>query len=215
MLPRINRALLGPRVTTELSTTRSSDSLAAIYEQQYAQRVQGLTPTDPLATPKAAVAALWRRLAQALDALSHFHYTPKAVALKKDDDGPSPVSIAPALALEEAVPRVFNDHTIVAPQELKPVLAKPLRAESELTREQRRSQHLKKKRVQKKVAKDKDALRMRNEALGNPEALGLSKRKESRRGKEQALNVLSRQRNVTVDPSAGGTSKRPKKHRSS
>jgi U3 small nucleolar ribonucleoprotein component len=56
---------------------------------------------------------LFKELCGKLDALSHFHYTPKAAVMEAHVK-----TTAPALSMEEATPTAVSNATLIAPKEL-------------------------------------------------------------------------------------------------
>ena len=203
MLPHINRDQLSKKVLTDVSTVKSKESLSTLYESKYSASVMGIAPTDPLATQKRAIEVLWKKLSHSLDALSHFHYTPKPDV---SDVATAERPNVPSLLLEEATPLAINStRTVAAPQEVHAPLKKPLRDASELSREEKHSKHLQKKRTEKRNLKKK--AESNEKRLANVDG-SLSKRQETKLVKEKALKSLGNQKNVTI---IGGTEKRSKK----
>ena len=104
--PSVAAADAGPRGAAELDDTRSKKGLGEIYADEYlsARAPSGAgegTEPAPSAQSKLQVEArgLFRELCAKLDALSHFHFTPRPqvqeMSVKKD---------VPALVVEEIGP---------------------------------------------------------------------------------------------------------------
>ncbi len=90
-----------------------------------------------------------------LDALTHFHYTPKA---------PNPdvkiVRNAPAISMEEVAPVAMNDENLLAPQELVDkkrgeLVGKTERSETERKRERRLKKLKQRSKEKERQKKDK------------------------------------------------------------
>jgi len=137
-----------------LSQEKSNKGLAEIYEEEYLAATKGAQKAKQgeNATATAVsrgegeeeeeerdprhveVDALFKKLCRKLDVLSSMHYTPK-VKLPGDIQPRQNVS---AITMEDAAPDAGTDATALAPQEVyaKP---KPVRGETEMTKEERRA----------------------------------------------------------------------------
>lgn len=146
----------------ELSGEKSKKSLSQIYEDEYHSPVTKNNDTN-------TVKELWIKLSRQLEVLSHFYYVPKAEKISKTHDDNTP-----ALMLEEAIPMFVSDSQILAPEQVYSPRSKPLKSKSEQNSIERHTQHLNKKRQQKK---------------------NNSKVPDS---KVQLLRSLAKQKNVTV-----------------
>jgi U3 small nucleolar ribonucleoprotein component len=116
---------------------------------------------------------LFKELCGKLDALSHFHYTPKPTIAEAHVK-----ATAPALSMEEATPAAVSDATLIAPRELYSA-PRNLKDTDELTK-QENSAH---RRHRKEVAKKKK----QNTA---PSTAPVST--------QDALKQLKKDKNVTV-----------------
>lgn len=149
-------------VLSELSGEKSKKSLAQIYEDEYHSPVAKSNDTS-------IVKELWMKLSRQLEVLSHFYYVPKAEkTFKPHDDN------TPALMLEEVIPMFVSDSQVLAPEQVYSPRSNPLKSKSEQSSIELHTQHLNKKRQQKK---------------NNPKASG---------SKIQLLRSLAKQKNVTV-----------------
>jgi U3 small nucleolar RNA-associated protein MPP10 len=200
VLVHISQNALSSKTLPDLSTLKSKESLSTLYESQFTSNIMGIAQNDPLASKKKEIEALWRSLSHSLDTLSHFHYRPKPDVSLLTAERPN----VPTVALEEALPLTMNQSAVLAPQELHQALKKPLKDVTELSREERHSKHLQKKRDLKKKRKIDEAHKER--LLVNADGT-LSKRKETKLVKEKMLKSLSNQQNVTII--GGGNSKKP------
>merc|ERR1712196_254489 len=88
-----------------------------------------------------------------LDALSNFHYTPKPV---KPELEVVKLNVA-AIRMEEVLPMAMSAQQVNAPEELHKSSVKPLRGESEATKEQRQAMRRSKKASRRKKRRQKAA----------------------------------------------------------
>ncbi len=119
------------RPPTELNQEKSKLGLAEIYEQEFvaqsaaaaagsAGAAAGGASKAPsaaetaLSKEHAAISELFAALSFKLDALSNFHYTPRAAATEA-----SVQPLAPAIAMEEVLPMGVSDAQAKAPQEVR------------------------------------------------------------------------------------------------
>ncbi|KAL8461177.1 hypothetical protein ACS0TY_032599 [Phlomoides rotata] len=112
-----------PRDKKELDENKSKKGLAELYEDEYAQKT-GLVSTAMTFSDeqKKEASLLFKKLCVKLDALSHFHFTPKPVA-----------------------PLAVSDEAMLAPGEVFAGKG-DIKEETELTKTERKRRRAKKKR---------------------------------------------------------------------
>lgn len=147
-----------PREVKGLDENKSKKGLAEIYEEEYVQK-SGLVSTALSVSDqqKKEASMLFKELCLKLDALSHFHFTPKPVI-----EDMSIQANVPALAMEEIAPLAVSDAAMLAPEEVFTGKG-DIKEETELTKAERKRRRAKKKRKFKAVA----AKRMANKAQQN------------------------------------------------
>ncbi|KAH9776215.1 U3 small nucleolar ribonucleoprotein MPP10 [Citrus sinensis] len=130
-----------PRELKELDENKSKKGLAEVYEEEYVQK------TNPAAAPltfsdeqKKEASMLFKKLCLKLDALSHFHFTPKPVI-----EDMSIQANVPALAMEEIAPVAVSDAAMLAPEEVFAGRG-DVKEEAELTKAERKRRRASKKR---------------------------------------------------------------------
>ncbi|KAJ4712358.1 U3 small nucleolar ribonucleoprotein MPP10 [Melia azedarach] len=130
-----------PRELKELDENKSKKGLAEVYEEEYVQK------TNPAAAPlsfsdeqKKEASMLFKKLCLKLDALSHFHFTPKPVI-----EDMSIQANVPALAMEEIAPIAVSDAAMLAPEEVFAGKG-DVKEEAELTQAERKRRRANKKR---------------------------------------------------------------------
>ncbi|XP_019223938.1 PREDICTED: U3 small nucleolar ribonucleoprotein protein MPP10 isoform X2 [Nicotiana attenuata] len=130
-----------PRETKELDDNKSKKGLAEIYEEEYVQKT-GLVSTALSFSDeqKKEATMLFKKLCLKLDALSHFHFTPKPVI-----EDMSVQANVPALAMEEIAPVAVSDAAMLAPEEVFSGKG-DVKEETELTQAERKRRRAKKKR---------------------------------------------------------------------
>ncbi|XP_009595975.1 M phase phosphoprotein 10 isoform X2 [Nicotiana tomentosiformis] len=130
-----------PRETKELDDNKSKKGLAEIYEEEYVQKT-GLVSTALSFSDeqKKEATLLFKKLCLKLDALSHFHFTPKPVI-----EDMSVQANVPALAMEEIAPVAVSDAAMLAPEEVFSGKG-DVKEETELTQAERKRRRAKKKR---------------------------------------------------------------------
>ncbi|KVI06353.1 U3 small nucleolar ribonucleoprotein protein MPP10-like [Cynara cardunculus var. scolymus] len=130
-----------PREMKELDENQSKKGLGEIYADEYAQKTglvsQALSFSDE---QKKEASLLFKKLCLKLDALSHFHFTPKPVI-----EDMSIQTNVPALAMEEIAPLAVSDAAMLAPEEVFSGKG-DIKEEAELTQEDRKRRRAHKKR---------------------------------------------------------------------
>lgn len=131
--------------TVELDSTKNTEGLAAVYENQYLQSVHGVQgPESNMKKIQKEAQDLFNEICGKLDQLSHFHYTPKkpvAEAHVKTN--------APALAAEEATPAAVSTTTLIAPQEIL-YAPRTLKDKAEMSQQENKAHRRHRKEAAKK-----------------------------------------------------------------
>ncbi|KAJ4891069.1 hypothetical protein Rs2_30817 [Raphanus sativus] len=129
------------REAKELDDNKSKKGLAEVYEEEYVQKSNpSFAPATFSDELKKEASMLFKKLCLKLDALSHFHFTPKPVIEEM-----SIQTNVPAIAMEEVAPVAVSDAAMLAPEEIFSGTGK-IKDESELTQEERKRRRAKKKR---------------------------------------------------------------------
>ncbi|KAK4427124.1 U3 small nucleolar ribonucleoprotein MPP10 [Sesamum alatum] len=130
-----------PREKKELDENKSKKGLAELYEDEYAQKT-GLVSTALSFSDeqKKEASMLFKKLCVKLDALSHFHFTPKPVI-----EDMSIQANVPALAMEEIAPLAVSDAAMLAPEEVFSGKG-DIKEETELTKAEKKRRRANKKR---------------------------------------------------------------------
>ncbi|KAL1935568.1 hypothetical protein VTP01DRAFT_4708 [Rhizomucor pusillus] len=177
-----------PSKRVEISDEKSQKSLAELYEEEYIKQKtndQTNEKDEALKKEHGAITEMFNTLCQKLDALSNFHFTPKA---------PKPevtiVTDAPAISMEEVLPVNVSDATLLAPEEVYDKKRGELKSKSEMTQEEKKRERARKKKEKRKekALKEREAklLAKTNPGLGNKHA------------KMKAVKELLGQKNVEV-----------------
>ncbi|TFK89783.1 Mpp10 protein [Polyporus arcularius HHB13444] len=174
----------------ELQDTKSKQSLAEIYEDEYtAAQTGGATGDDrdgKLKKEHQEIEKLWENICSKLDALCNAHFTPKAPKATITS-----VSNVAAATLESALPTTKATSTMLAPEEVYAPASSDLRARSELTPAEKRAMRNKQKKTNKKT---RDAIDKSVQKFGRPKGMG-----DVKRQKEAALKTLVKSgKGVTV-----------------
>ncbi|XP_010465327.1 PREDICTED: U3 small nucleolar ribonucleoprotein protein MPP10 isoform X1 [Camelina sativa] len=129
------------REAKEMDESKSKKGLAEVYEDEYVRTANpAFAPTTFSDELKKEASMLFKNLCLKLDALSHFHFTPKPVIEEM-----SIQTNVPAIAMEEVAPVAVSDATMLAPEEIFSGKG-DIKDESELTQEERKRRRAKKKR---------------------------------------------------------------------
>ncbi|KAL8217543.1 hypothetical protein R6Q57_020916 [Mikania cordata] len=130
-----------PREMKELDENQSKKGLGDLYADEYAQKTglvsKALSFSDE---QKKEASLLFKKLCLKLDALSHFHFTPKPVI-----EDMSIQTNVPALAMEEIAPLAVSDAAMLAPEEVFSGKG-DIKEETELTQADRKRRRASKKR---------------------------------------------------------------------
>lgn len=134
-----------------LDHSKSKLSLAQIYETEYLkQKHSGEGQDDDPQEPESHIQIrdAMNKLFAKLDALSHYHYTPKP---------PQPevkiVSNTPAINMEEVAPVAMSNAALLAPEEVKSKRKGDLMSKEERTVTDKNRERRKKKKIQKEKGK--------------------------------------------------------------
>ncbi|THH02823.1 hypothetical protein EW026_g20 [Hermanssonia centrifuga] len=134
----------------ELQDTKSKQSLAEIYEDEYtAAKTGGPAGEDrdgKLKKEHDEINKLWENICSRLDALSNAHFTPKAPKASI-----STIANVSTATLESALPTTKATTTMLAPEEVFAPSNNALRARSELTPIEKRALRNKEKKAKKKA----------------------------------------------------------------
>ncbi|GFZ07827.1 hypothetical protein Acr_19g0007640 [Actinidia rufa] len=130
-----------PRELKELDENKSKKGLAEIYEDEYVQKTGLVSAALSFSDEqKKEASMLFKKLCLKLDALSHFHFTPKPVV----EDMAIQANV-PALAMEEIAPLAVSDAAMLAPEEVFAGKG-DIKEETELTQADRKRRRANKKR---------------------------------------------------------------------
>ncbi|KAF7791832.1 hypothetical protein EIP86_002856 [Pleurotus ostreatoroseus] len=134
----------------ELQDTKSKQSLAEIYEDEYvAAKTGGVAGEDrdgKLKKEHDEIERMWEAICSKMDALSNAHFTPKAPKASI-----STVSNIASASMESALPTTKTTSTMLAPEEIFTASPSDLRAKSELTPAEKRSLRNKQKKAKRKA----------------------------------------------------------------
>ncbi|KAJ3985650.1 Mpp10 protein-domain-containing protein [Lentinula detonsa] len=174
----------------ELKDTKSTQSLAQIYEDEYvAAQTGGVAGEDrdgKLKKEQEEIQKLWDSICYKLDALCNTHFTPKQPKATI-----STISNVSTATLESALPTAQSVHTMLAPEEVFAPSQSSLRARSELTTAEKQALHRKERKAKKKT---RDALNTSTDKYARARKGGSLKKQ-----KEDALkSVVKAGKGVTV-----------------
>ncbi|XP_077295486.1 U3 small nucleolar ribonucleoprotein MPP10-like [Arctopsyche grandis] len=174
-----------------LDQEKSKLSLAQVYEKEYIKQREALDPDadeKPEEEPKEhiEIRSLMTSLFSKLDALSHFHYTPKIAVPEVKI-----ISNMPAILMEEVTPVATSDATLLAPEEIKAknkgdIIGKSERTDTDKKRE-RRQKKLQQREKEKEKQKREKLIEKVRPGLGN---------KYSKQKMNKLLDSVTKDRNV-------------------
>ena len=192
----------GGRKGPELDDQKSKRGLGDVYADEFVKQREAaagrVSAVEEKEEPLAAEArALFKALNVKLDALSHFHFTPKPIvediAVKVD---------APALEVEEVAPAMASEASRKAPEEVfaggggaggtRGSAAGAVKADGELTKEDRKASRAKRKRKAKAVGQERE--RIKTKKARAAEEKEKAPRRQGSRGKCQRCLCSRRRR---------------------
>lgn len=176
-----------PSKLVELDDSKSKKSLAELYEADFVKQTTGATTNEKdekLANEHTEIDDMFLNLCAKLDALSNFHYTPKA---------PKPeitvVSNAAAISMEEVIPVNVSDATLLAPEEVFEKKRTDVKGDTELDQGERAKMRAAKKKSKRKEKAMKEremkVVEKMNPGMGNKHA------------KSKAVKELVGQKNIS------------------
>lgn len=139
------------RKTEIIDQSKSKQSLAQVYEAEYLKQKQALSgEVEDEKEPEShtQIRDAMSKLFSKLDALCHYHYTPKAPQAEVKI-----VSNTPAISMEEVAPVATSDAALLAPEEVKKkrrgdLISKEERSQTDKNRERRKKKKLQRKKGQ-------------------------------------------------------------------
>ncbi|KAF8203625.1 U3 small nucleolar ribonucleoprotein complex, subunit Mpp10 [Pholiota molesta] len=186
----------------ELQDTKSSQSLAQIYEKDYvASQTEEATIDERdgrLKKEHDEINALWENICGKLDALCNAHFVPKQPKATI-----STVSNTATATLESALPTTKATSTMLAPEEVFSASPSALRARSELTPTEKRALRTKERKTKKR---QRDALEKSVDKFAKGKGVGSVKKQ-----KQAALDsIVKHGKGVTVVGKKGAIKSREK-----
>lgn len=152
------------RKTEVLDQAKSKLSLAQVYEVEYLKQKQALSgEIEEEKEPEShtEIRDAMNKLFAKLDALCHYHYTPKAPQAEVKI-----VSNTPAISMEEVAPVATSDAALLAPEEVKKKRKGELISKEERTSTDKNRERRKKKKLQKLKGKVTKVTEHRNTEKG-------------------------------------------------
>ncbi|KAL5534201.1 hypothetical protein ACEPAG_663 [Sanghuangporus baumii] len=178
-----------PSQALELQDTKSKESLAQIYENEYIASQTGGSTNDRdarLQKEHEEIEKQWENICYKLDALCNAHFTPKEPKATI-----STVSNVSAVSLESPLPTAKAASTVLAPEEVFESSSSDLRSKSELTPTEKRALRTKER---KKRKKQRQVLEKSVDKFARPKGT-----KSAKREKDNALKSLVKSgKGVTV-----------------
>ncbi|KAI8636296.1 U3 small nucleolar ribonucleoprotein complex, subunit Mpp10 [Parasitella parasitica] len=178
-----------PSKRVELSDEKAKQSLADMYEDDFVRKQAGQEKKDvrdeALEKEHDEISNLFSTLCHKLDALSNFHYTPKAAKPEM-----TIVSNSAAISMEEVTPINVSDATLLAPEEVYDKKRGDVKVASEMDQDERKRQRAQKKKLKRKERdmkeREQKIMQKYNPQMGQ------------RKAKTKAVKELLGQKNVTV-----------------
>lgn len=178
-----------PSKRVEISDEKAKQSLADMYEDDFVRKQTGSEKVDvrdeALEKDHAEITELFTTLCHKLDALSNFHYTPKAPKPEM-----SIVSNSAAISMEEVTPVNVSDATLLAPEEVYEKKRGDVKTAAEMEQDERKRLRAQKKKLKRKEREMKER-ELKIKQKYNPQ---IGQRQE----KKKAVKELLNQKNVTV-----------------
>lgn len=139
------------RKTEVLDHAKSKLSLAQVYEAEYLKQkaaLSGEQEEERESESHTDIRNAMSKLFSKLDALCHYHYTPKAPQAEV-----TIVCNTPAISMEEVAPVATSEATLLAPEEVKKkrrgdLISKEERTQADKNRERRKKKNLQRKKGQ-------------------------------------------------------------------
>ncbi|KAF9569584.1 Mpp10 protein [Agrocybe pediades] len=190
-----------PSKILELQDTKSKHSLAQIYENDYVASQTGEAVDDrdgKLKKEHDEIDAMWETICSKLDALCNAYFVPKQAKAVI-----STVTNVATATLESALPTTKSTSTMLAPEEVFSASSSSLKARSELTPAEKRTQRTKERKLRKR---QRDSLKKSVDKFAKPKGIsGVKKQKQA------ALeSVVKHGKGVTVVGKKGVADKRKK-----
>ncbi|XP_046974082.1 U3 small nucleolar ribonucleoprotein protein MPP10 [Vanessa cardui] len=147
-----------------LDQSKSKLSLAQVYETEYLKQKQALSgEVEDEKEPEShtEIRTAMSKLFSKLDALCHYHYTPKAPQAEVKI-----ISNTPAISMEEVAPIAVSDAALLAPEEVKKKRKGDLMSKEERTQTDKNRERRKKKKLQRKKGQVMKVTEHRNTKKG-------------------------------------------------
>jgi U3 small nucleolar RNA-associated protein MPP10 len=178
-----------PSRRVEISDEKSKQSLSEMYEDDFMRKQTGEEKKDArdeaLEKEHDEITDLFKTLCYKLDALSNFHYTPKAAKPEM-----TIVSNSAAISMEEVTPVNVSDATLLAPEEVYDKKRGDVKSAAEMDQDERKRLRAQKKKLKRKE-RDMKERELKVMQKYNPQ-MG------QRQAKTKAVKELLGQKNVTV-----------------
>ncbi|KAL0142940.1 U3 small nucleolar ribonucleoprotein complex, subunit Mpp10 [Mucor lusitanicus] len=154
-----------PSKRVEISDEKAKQSLADMYEDDFVRKQAGEEKKDArdeaLEKEHDEISDMFKTLCHKLDALSNFHYTPKAAKPEM-----TIVSNSAAISMEEVTPVNVSDATLLAPEEVYDKKRGDVKAAAEMDQDERKRLRAQKKKLKRKERDMKERTKAVKELLG-------------------------------------------------